>query len=96
MIHLLGTELSGQAPRQTTEGHCFERDEDGLRGLAPDSDLQHRTQRPPGDACCGPAGVEKQLGTSSNSQAKPERRACQLLHPAVSWRCKWSPECVPG
>lgn len=60
MIHLLGTELSGQAPRQTTEGHCFERDEDGLRGLAPDSDLQHRTQRPPGDACCRPAGVEKQ------------------------------------
>lgn len=67
MIHLLGTELSGQAPRKTTERHCFERDEDGLRGLAPDSDLQHHTQHPPGDSCCGPAGVEKQLGTFSNS-----------------------------
>lgn len=39
---------------------------------------------------------EKQLGTFSNSQVKPERRACQLLHPVVSSHCKWSPECVPG
>lgn len=86
MIHLLGTKLSGQALlRKTTERHCFERDKNGLRGLAPDSGHQHHTQHLPGNSCYGLTGVEKHLGTFSNYQVEPERRTCLLLHPVVKF-----------